>query len=101
MRLLYGNLKVLEVDFTKCSLANASIILIAVGFLIVPGIMLHGHANSLALDAIDVGGAHFSGKQRILRKIFEVPAAKRVSMNVHARSKKDINPILQHLVAHS
>ena len=46
--------------------------------------MLHGNAHALALDALDLGGAHHTREVRILGEVLEVSAAERVALDVHA-----------------
>ena len=62
--------------------------------------MLHAHANAVALDTFYIRGGHFAGKQRIFREILEVAAAKRIAMQVQARSQEDIRTVLAHFLAH-
>ena len=99
-RFLDGDLEVLEVDLAEGTLADAGIVLVAVGLLVVDGVVLDGHAHVVALDTVDIGGSHLTREDRILGEILEVTAAERVAVDVHTRGKEDVHTILVDFFTH-
>ena len=53
--------------------------------------MLDAGIDALALDAAYIRRRHLSGQIRILGKILEIPSAQRASLDVHARTQKNIH----------
>ena len=60
--------------------------------------MLHRCAYSVALYTFDICSCNLAAYYRILRIVFEISSAKRVSVDVESRSKKDIGTIFQNFV---
>lgn len=58
LRLLDGNLKVLQIYFTGSTLADNSVVAQSGGLLVVESKVLDGGADSLALYAVDIGGCY-------------------------------------------
>ena len=98
--LLDGDLEILEVDLPQRPLADAGVVLRAVGFLAVRREMLDGSAHAIALDAAHIGRRHLSRQHRILREILEVSATEGVAVDVHPGGEQHVHPVLQHLIAH-
>ena len=98
--LLHGDLEVLQVDLAESALADAGVVLITVGLLVVRSVVLDGGAHAVALDTADIGGRHLAGQERILGEIFEVASAQRVAVDVHTRGEEDVHAVFQDLVAH-
>ena len=61
--------------------------------------MLYGCANSVFLHASDNCCRRFSGKQRILRIILEISSAKRISVYIKSRCKKNIYIMFNALIS--
>lgn len=90
-------LKSTEVDFPEHPLGKIAGHKIPVVFLIVAGVMLHCHVETvLLLDALGNGGCHHAGEPGILREILKVSAAERISMNVDGRCQPIGAAILLH-----
>ena len=94
------NLEVPEVDLPQRPFAEAGVVVEPVQFLAVHREMLHRGADAVGLDAGNHGRGHLAGEQRVLAVILEVPAAERVAVDIHPRTKDDIDAVFQHLVAH-
>ena len=52
--------------------------------------MLHAHGDTVFLNLLNVRNSHLSGKIRVFTHVFEVAAAKRGTIDVHARSEKHV-----------
>ena len=98
--LLDGDFEVLEVDLAEGTLADAGIVLVAVGLLVVDGVVLDGDTHVVALYTIDIGSSHLTGEDRILGEVLEVTAAERVTMDVHTRGEEDVHTILVDFFTH-
>ena len=61
--------------------------------------MLDGSARAVALYTAHIGGGHLAAEYRIFREVFEIAAAERIAMEVHARGKEYVHPIFQNLIA--
>ena len=61
--------------------------------------MLGRDTSALTLYALDVGGCDLTCQQRVFRIIFEVTAAERVAVEVHARTEDHVTAIFLGLVA--
>ena len=97
---LDGNLEVLEVDLAQGPLADAGVVLVAVGLLVVGSVVLDGGADVVFLDAADVGGSHLAGEERVFGEILEVSAAQRVAVDVHARGEEHVHAVFVDFIAH-
>ena len=100
LSLAHCYLEILEVDLTKGAGGYAGIVLVAVGLLIVGCIVLYRHAYAIGLDTVHICRGDVPGKDRILGEVLEVTAAERVAMDVHSRSEKDVDPVLEDFIAH-
>ena len=98
--LLHGDLEILQVDLAEGALADAGVVLVAVGLLVVRRVVLDGSAHPVGLDASDVGRGHLAGEERILGEILEVTSAQRVAVDVHTRGEEDVHAVFQDFVAH-
>ena len=97
--LLHGNLEALEVDFAQSTLADHFVDEGAVGLLRVDGEVLDAGADTLALNATNVGSSNLACYQRILGIVLEITSAKGRTMDVHAWSKEYVATVFEHLVA--
>ena len=71
----------------------------SVSLLIVACKMLRAGGNARFLNAPDDCGGDSARKERILGEIFKIPAAERISVNIHSGSKQNIRADLFHLLA--
>ena len=85
-----GNLKTGEVDLTESSLIYHCVHCHTAKLLAVYSEMFCAGCCSCALHTADKSSCHFSGKIRILGKIFKVTSTERISLNVQSRSKKNV-----------
>ena len=85
-----GNLKTGEVDLTESSLIYHCVHCHTAKLLAVYSEMFCTGCCSCALHTADKSSCHFSGKIRILGKIFKVTSTERISLNVQSRSKKNV-----------
>ena len=98
--LLDHDLETLQHHLTQGARIDDGVVLVAVGLLVVRREMLGTHANPIALDTVDIRRSNLAGQERILGKILEIPAAERVAVQVHTRSKQHVGAILLNLLSH-
>ena len=80
--LFYCGLKAGEIDFPQSSLIYHRVHRHPPQLLAVYCKVLGAGSDSLALHSADKGSRHFSGKIGILGKIFKIPAAERISLDI-------------------
>ena len=98
LRLFNAYLEALEVDLAQGALRHARIIFGSCKLLIVAGKVLGAGGRSSALDAAHRRRSRFAGNERIFGIIFKIPAAKRISVDVHTGSKQHIRAPFKHLL---
>ena len=95
-----GNLKSLQVNFPKRTFREDRIARHTVVFLIVAGKMFdRGSDARNRLHALRDRRRHGSGDQGIFGIIFEVSAAERISVDIHARSQPERHPEVNRFMA--
>ena len=97
---LHGNLKVLEINLAEGTLGDDSVVLVAVGFLVVGSIVLDGSTHAIALDTLHISGGHLAGQERVFGEILEVTAVQGVAVNVHTGGQEHVHAIFQHFITH-
>ena len=80
-------------------MGDAYVHILAVGLLVVYGIVLERGAYAVGLDALDKGCCHLAGEQGVFGVVLKVAPAQRVAVQVHARGKDQVEPVLVCLVA--
>ena len=94
------NFEALQVNLSQGALGDDARYAAAVFFLIVAGVMFDGRSDPVpALDASCEGCRHFSADERILGIVFEVAAAERIAVDIHARCKPEGHAELLQLCA--
>ncbi len=99
MGFLHGYLEVLEVDFPQGPFTYDGVILVAVGLLVVEGIMLYRSSDSVRLHTSYIGCGHLPGKQRILREILVVTSVEGIAVNVLSRSQEHVHAVFKYFIA--
>ena len=100
--LFHSDLKSPEVNFPQRSYAHSGIVVEAVFLAVVGAEVLHFDAAvALTLHALYDGGGQRSRKIRIFGIILEVAAAKRIAMNVEARSQPNGDASFFHFLPQS
>lgn len=85
--------KWLEVDLAKWPFGDDGVDIEALRFLLVDRKVLDGSGHTSGLKSNDIGYAHLTGEEGILREAFEVAAAKGVSMKANCRSQQTTSPL--------
>ena len=98
--LAHGNLESPQIYLPGSTFTHSRIVMQAVQFLIVQGKMLDRSTHAIRLNTLHISSGNLSAEQRIFGKILKVPAAKRVTVDVHTRGKKYVNSVLKDLVPH-
>ena len=99
LALPHGNLESAQVQFASRAGRHPLVNARAVRLLRVHGVVFRRGAHALALHAADVGCRYLARHQRVFREVFEVAAAQRVAMQVHARTQYHVAAILHRLLA--
>ena len=79
-----GAAEVLEVGCAHGLLVDDDVVVEAIGFLIVEGIVFGCSSDSCGLNTSDHGGGHFAAEFRIFGVVLEIASAERVSHEVHS-----------------
>ena len=101
LRVLHCSFEGREIYLPQCTLIYLRALGQSPRLLIVCQEMLYGHSDILALHALDICSRHLCCQQRILRKILEVPAAQRRSLDVYRRTQDGGDVLRLTLVAQS
>ena len=89
-----------EVDFAQRTLGDVGADAQTVGLLVVGGEMLERGAHALGLHACDDADRLMARQIRVFGPVFEAAAAKRVALDVHARTEDYGNLLLNALFGH-
>ena len=100
LRFLHSYLEGLEVNLPCSSLRHYGVRTETAGLLVVEGKVFERSANTVILDTADVRGRDVSAENRVFGKIFEIPPAERVPLDVVSRSQDHVYPVFKDLVAH-
>ena len=96
---LHADFEALQIDLAQGALGDAGIVAVAVRLLVVAGEVLRTGGDAVFLDAAHNGRRRASGDERILGEVFEVAAAQRIAVNVHAGRKQHVAALFDHLAA--
>ena len=86
--LLDRRFKAAEIDLPQRALVQNAVGIEALVFLAVAGKMLQAGADAAALHAADHGSRELAGQHGILGKVFEIPSAERISLDIRARAEQ-------------
>ena len=91
--LLYRYFERGEVYFAQGAFIDDAVRDHAAQFLIVGGKVLYAGIYAVGLYAADVCGAHFAGEVGVFGIVFEVSAAQRIALDVHAGTEQHVDAL--------
>ena len=91
VRLFDRGLERRQVDLAHRALVDVGAGVVAIDLRVVAQEVLDRGADTLGLHPLDVSDGHPRGEERVLPQVFEVPAAHRGAVDVHARRQHDLD----------